>query len=252
MIRLDMSEYMEQYTVSKLIGSPPGYVGYDEGGQLTEMVRKKPYSIILFDEIEKAHPDVWNSLLQILDDGRLTDAQGRTVSFKNTIIVMTSNIGAREITGKGSLGFARNDESEEKRREENMKSRVMDAVKMTFRPEFINRLDETIVFHPLKQEDVRKIAYIQVEKLKERMEKQGIHLYVEDSAVELLAEKGYDPAFGARPLKRTIQSMLQNALADKILDEKPSERDELVVTGKDGEVEVNVKKEIRSEELIPV
>lgn len=133
-----------------------------------------------------------------------------------------------------------------------MKSRVMDAVKMTFRPEFINRLDETIVFHPLKQEDVRKIAYIQVEKLKERMEKQGIHLYVEDSAVELLAEKGYDPAFGARPLKRTIQSMLQNALADKILDEKPSERDELVVTGKDGEVEVNVKKEIRSEELIPV
>ena len=133
-----------------------------------------------------------------------------------------------------------------------MKSRVMDAVKMPFRPEFINRLDETIVFHPLKQEDVRKIAYIQVEKLKERMEKQGIHLYVEDSAVELLAEKGYDPAFGARPLKRTIQSMLQNALADKILDEKPSDQDELIVTGKDGEVEVNVKKEIRSEELIPV
>lgn len=252
MIRLDMSEYMEQYTVSKLIGSPPGYVGYDEGGQLTEMVRKRPYSIILFDEIEKAHPDVWNSLLQILDDGRLTDAQGRTVSFKNTIIVMTSNIGAREITGKSSLGFARSDESEEKRREENIRTRVMEAVKMTFRPEFINRLDEIIVFHPLKQEDVRKIAYLQVQKLAERMEKQGIHLKVEDSAVEVLAEKGYDPAFGARPLKRTIQSMLQNAVADEILEERPSDQDELVVTGRDGEVEVNVEKGIRSEELIPV
>ena len=234
MIRLDMSEYMEQYTVSKLIGSPPGYVGYDEGGQLTEMVRKKPYSIILLDEIEKAHPDVWNTLLQILDDGRLTDAQGRTVSFKNTIIVMTSNIGAREITGKSSLGFARNDESEEERREENIRSRVMEAVKMTFRPEFINRLDEVIVFHPLKQEDVRKIAELQIAKLTERMKKQGVALRVDESAVELLAEKGYDPAFGARPLKRTIQSMLQNAVADRILDGKPGEHEELAAFA-DGE-----------------
>ena len=235
MIRLDMSEYMEQYTVSKLIGSPPGYVGYDEGGQLTEMVRKKPYSIILLDEIEKAHPDVWNTLLQILDDGRLTDAQGRTVSFKNTIIVMTSNIGAREITGKSSLGFARNDESEEERREENIRSRVMEAVKMTFRPEFINRLDEVIVFHPLKQEDVRKIAELQITKLTERMKKQGVALRVDESAVELLAEKGYDPAFGARPLKRTIQSMLQNAVADRILDGKPGEHEELAAFA-DGEM----------------
>ena len=235
MIRLDMSEYMEQYTVSKLIGSPPGYVGYDEGGQLTEMVRKKPYSIILLDEIEKAHPDVWNTLLQILDDGRLTDAQGRTVSFKNTIIVMTSNIGAREITGKSSLGFARNDESEEERREENIRSRVMEAVKMTFRPEFINRLDEVIVFHPLKQEDVRKIAELQIAKLTERMKKQGVALRVDESAVELLAEKGYDPAFGARPLKRTIQSMLQNAVADRILDGKPGEHEELAAFA-DGEM----------------
>ena len=229
--------------MSKLIGSPPGYVGYDEGGQLTEMVRRKPYSIILFDEIEKAHPDVWNTLLQILDDGRLTDAQGRTVSFKNTIIVMTSNIGAREITGKSSLGFARNEENEEDRREQNIRSRVMEAVKMTFRPEFINRLDEVIVFHPLKQEDVRKIAYLQVEKLSERMRRQGIRLKVEESAVELLAEKGYDPAYGARPLKRTIQSMLQNAVADEILEAKPSDRDELVVTGGDGRVKVTVQKE---------
>lgn len=246
MIRLDMSEYMEQYTVSKLIGSPPGYVGYDEGGQLTEMVRKKPYSIILLDEIEKAHPDVWNTLLQILDDGRLTDAQGRTVSFKNTIIVMTSNIGAREITGKSSLGFARNDESEEERREENIRSRVMEAVKMTFRPEFINRLDEVIVFHPLKQEDVRRIADLQIAKLTERMEKQGIALRVDESAVELLAEKGYDPAFGARPLKRTIQSMLQNAVADSILDGKPGENEELAASA-DGE-KIKVERKALAEE----
>lgn len=246
MIRLDMSEYMEQYTVSKLIGSPPGYVGYDEGGQLTEMVRKKPYSIILLDEIEKAHPDVWNTLLQILDDGRLTDAQGRTVSFKNTIIVMTSNIGAREITGKSSLGFARKDESEEERREENIRSRVMEAVKMTFRPEFINRLDEVIVFHPLKQEDVRRIADLQIAKLTERMEKQGIALRVDESAVELLAEKGYDPAFGARPLKRTIQSMLQNAVADSILNGKPGENEELAASA-DGE-KIKVERKALAEE----
>lgn len=193
MIRLDMSEYMEQYTVSKLIGSPPGYVGYDEGGQLTEMVRKKPYSIVLFDEIEKAHPDVWNSLLQILDDGRLTDAQGRTVSFKNTIIVMTSNIGAREITGKSSLGFAKNEASEETRRDENIRTRVMEAVKQTFRPEFLNRLDEILVFHPLKREDVRRIADIQVRKLTDRMAKQGIRMEVEDSAMEVLAERDTIP-----------------------------------------------------------
>ena len=246
MIRLDMSEYMEQYTVSKLIGSPPGYVGYDEGGQLTEMVRRKPYSIILLDEIEKAHPDVWNTLLQILDDGRLTDAQGRTVSFKNTIIVMTSNIGAREITGKSSLGFARNDESAEERREENIRSRVMEAVKMTFRPEFINRLDEVIVFHPLKQEDVRRIADLQIAKLTERMKKQGIVLRVDESAVELLAEKGYDPAFGARPLKRTIQSMLQNAVADSILDGKPGEKEELTAFA-DGE-KIKVERKALAEE----
>ena len=249
MIRLDMSEYMEQYTVSKLIGSPPGYVGYDEGGQLTEMVRRKPYSIILLDEIEKAHPDVWNTLLQILDDGRLTDAQGRTVSFKNTIIVMTSNIGAREITGKSSLGFARNEESEEERREENIRSRVMEAVKMTFRPEFINRLDEVIVFHPLKQEDVRKIADLQIAKLADRMKKQGITLRVEESAVDLLSEKGYDPSFGARPLKRTIQSMLQNAVADRILDGKPEEHEVLTASADGDRIKVE-RKPLADEEKV--
>ena len=245
MIRLDMSEYMEQYTVSKLIGSPPGYVGYDEGGQLTEMVRRKPYSIILMDEIEKAHPDVWNTLLQILDDGRLTDAQGRTVSFKNTVIVMTSNIGAREITGKSTLGFAGNEASEEGRRAANIKSRVMEAVKATFRPEFINRLDEVIVFHPLSQEDVRKIADMQIAKLTERMKKQGIELRVEESAVRLLSEKGYDSAFGARPLKRTIQSMLQNAVADRILEKKPDGQ-EVLTASADGET-IRVERNLLTE-----
>lgn len=240
MIRLDMSEYMEPYTVSRLIGSPPGYVGYDEGGQLTEQVRRKPYSIILFDEIEKAHPDVWNTLLQILDDGRLTDAQGRTVSFKNTMIVMTSNIGAREITGKSSLGFSGSEEQKEERREQNIKKRVMEAVKLTFRPEFINRLDEVIVFHPLRQEDVLRIARLQIEKLTSRLLKQGIRLKVEDSALRLMAEKGYDPAFGARPLKRTIQSMLQNAVADKILEERPAEGEELTAAGADEKIQVKV------------
>lgn len=248
MIRLDMSEYMEQYTVSRLIGSPPGYVGYDEGGQLTEMVRRRPYSIILLDEIEKAHPDVWNTLLQILDDGRLTDAQGRTVSFKNTIIVMTSNIGAREITGKSSLGFSRNEESEETRREENIRSRVMEAVKTTFRPEFINRLDEVIVFHPLKRGDVRKIADLQVAKLTERMKKQGVLLRVEENAVELLAEKGYDPSFGARPLKRTIQSMLQNAVADRLLDGKPGAGEELVASAENGRIKVRLNRTAEKKE----
>lgn len=238
MIRLDMSEYMEQYTVSKLIGSPPGYVGYEEGGQLTELVRRRPYSLILFDEIEKAHPDVWNTLLQILDDGRLTDAQGRTVSFKNTVIVMTSNIGARQITGKTSLGFAAAEKVEAAQREEMINSKVMDEVKATFRPEFLNRLDEIIVFHPLKREDVRKIADLQIRRLVSRMEKQGVRLRVEESAVELLAEQGYDPAYGARPLKRTIQSMLQNAVADRILDCPPGTSQKLVAYADHGKISV--------------
>lgn len=243
MIRLDMSEYMEQYTVSKLIGSPPGYVGYEEGGQLTELVRRRPYSIILFDEIEKAHPDVWNTLLQILDDGRLTDAQGRTVSFKNTVIVLTSNIGAREITGKTSLGFAPDDKREAAQREGNIKTRVMEAVKSTFRPEFLNRLDEIIVFHPLKKEDVRKIADLQIAKLTRRMAGQGIRLTVDKSTVDLLAEKGYDPALGARPLKRTIQSLLQNAVADKILECDSRESVELEASAADGEIQVEILSE---------
>ncbi|MGI6153722.1 MAG: ATP-dependent Clp protease ATP-binding subunit [Christensenellaceae bacterium] len=235
-IRLDMSEYMERHTVSRLIGSPPGYVGYDEGGQLTERVRRKPYSIVLFDEIEKAHPDVWNTLLQIMDDGRLTDAQGRVVSFKNTIIAMTSNIGAREITGKVSLGFSRIEESGETRSAGLIKSRVMDEVKKTFPPEFLNRLDETIVFHQLGKEHVRTIARNLTDRLVGRMAQRDICLVVEDSAVDILADKGFDPDYGARPLRRAIQSVLETKVAQKMLEDGLSTGDKITVSGKDGEI----------------
>lgn len=219
MIRLDMSEYRESYTVSKMIGSPPGYVGHEEGGRLTEQVRRHPYSIVLFDEIEKAHPDVWNSLLQILDDGRLTDSQGRTVSFKNTVIILTSNVGARDILGRTALGFVHSQEDETRRKEEVIRSRVMEAVKQTFQPEFLNRLDEMIVFHQLEPEDVRRIAGNMTDQLIRRLEKQNIHLKITQSAVDELADEGFDPAYGARPLRRTIQSVLQDQVADQILAE---------------------------------
>ena len=231
MIRMDMSEYMESYTVSKLIGSPPGYVGYDEGGQLTEQVRKHPYSIVLFDEIEKAHPDVWNALLQILDDGRLTDAKGRTVSFKNTVIVLTSNVGARDILGKKSLGFTQEGTAEQKRKDQEIKSRVMEEVKQTFRPEFLNRLDEIIVFHQLGEEEIKKIARLMTRQFADRLERQGIHLTIADSAVETLAKEGYDPGFGARPLRRAIQSTLQNLVAERLLEEDFQPGEHLLAQG---------------------
>ncbi len=219
MIRFDMSEYMEPHTVSRLIGSPPGYVGYDEGGQLTDQVRRKPYSIILLDEIEKAHPDVWNVLLQILDDGRLTDGKGRTVNFKNTIIIMTSNLGARSIAEeKNPLGFAPEGSRPEMPSQEDIRENVMGAVKRAFAPEFINRLDDVIVFHSLDEENVKEIAKNLTERLVSRLKKQGITLTVEDSAIEVLARKGYDPTYGARPLKRTIQNMLEDPLSDLILE----------------------------------
>ena len=236
MVRLDMSEYMESYTVSKLIGSPPGYVGHDEGGQLTEQVRKHPYSIVLFDEIEKAHPDVWNALLQILDDGRLTDSQGRTVSFKNTVIVLTSNVGARDILGKKSLGFVRTDRDERAQREENIRSRVMEEVKRTFQPEFLNRLDEIIVFHQLEEKDVRRIAGHMTEQFARRLEGQGVHLRITEQAVDVLAQEGFDPVYGARPLRRAIQSALQNKVADKLLEEDFDTDEVIVVDAKGGEL----------------
>jgi ATP-dependent Clp protease ATP-binding subunit ClpB len=227
MIRIDMSEYMEKHTVARLIGAPPGYVGYEEGGQLSEAVRRKPYSVVLFDEIEKAHPDVFNVLLQVLDDGRITDGQGRTVDFKNTVIIMTSNIGSQYITG---------DESKEAR------SRlVMDALRVHFRPEFLNRVDEIIIFDRLTEDDLKKIVEIQLRRLTKRLEQQKITLDLSDSAKELLARKGYDPVYGARPLKRTIQKEILDPLSIDILEGKVREGQTVHVDAKDGTLEFHEK-----------
>jgi ATP-dependent Clp protease ATP-binding subunit ClpC len=219
LIRIDMSEFMEHHTTSKLIGSPPGYVGYQEGGQLTEAVRRKPYSVVLFDEIEKAHPDVFNVLLQILDDGRLSDSKGRTVDFKNTIIIMTSNVGAQFID-KSSLvlGFQQqtvNQAHDEKYKK--IKDLVMDAMKKTFRPEFLNRIDEIIVFQQLTKEEIRQIVDIMSADLQERIKTQGMQLIISDEAKDLLAKDGYNPTYGARPLRRSIQRLLEDALAEQVL-----------------------------------
>ena len=223
MIRVDMSEYMEPHSVAKLIGSPPGYVGYDEGGQLTEKIRRKPYSVILFDEIEKAHPDVMNMLLQILDDGRLTDAQGRTVNFKNTVIIMTSNVGARAITDKNVLGFSNNtgDGKQEQEKEyETIKKDVMAELKKQFRPEFINRIDDIIVFHKLTDDDIGKIIEIMLKQVKERLSEQEYDVEIDKSVKDLVAKKGIDANYGARPLKRAIQGIVEDKIAEAILDGK--------------------------------
>ena len=220
MIRVDMSEFMEPHSVSKLIGSPPGYVGFDEGGQLTEKIRRKPYSVILFDEIEKAHPDVMNMLLQILEDGRLTDSQGRTVNFKNTVIIMTSNIGARLITDKKALGFSqvRSAEEDAKKEYEETKREVMDTLKRELRPEFINRIDEIIVFHKLTDREISEIIDIMLKEVTNRLALQKIKIELEPEVKELIASKGIDKNFGARPLRRTIQNVLEDKLAEEILD----------------------------------
>ncbi len=239
MIRFDMSEYMESHTVSRLIGSPPGYVGYDEGGQLTDQVRRKPYSIILLDEVEKAHSDVWNVLLQIMDDGRLTDGKGRTVNFKNSIIIMTSNLGARNIVTNKSLGFAAEGSRSKMPSQETIRSSVMEEVKRAFPPEFVNRLDDIIIFHTLTQDQVREIAKNLTAGLCQRLQKQGIFLTVEDSAVEVLAAKGYDPVYGARPLRRTIQTMLEDPLSDLLLRQETARHLSVAASGKDDEILLN-------------
>ena len=209
MIRIDMSEYGEKHSVSRLVGAPPGYVGYEAGGQLTEAVRRRPYSVILLDEVEKAHPDVFNILLQVLDDGRLTDGQGRTVDFRNTVIVMTSNLGSHQIQDMSG------DDSPEAYTQ--MKAAVMGVVQAHFRPEFINRLDDIVVFHPLDKAQIREIARIQTRYLAKRLAERQIVLELDDSALALLGNVGFDPVYGARPLKRAIQAQLENPLAQKIL-----------------------------------
>ena len=222
MIRIDMSEYMERHTVSRLIGSPPGYVGHEEGGQLTEKVRRKPYSVVLFDEIEKAHEDVWNILLQLLDDGRITDSQGRTVDFKNTVIVMTSNIGARSLTAMGGkLGFSaeeRDSDPDAEKKFETAREQVMAELRQTFRPEFLNRIDDIIVFRALTEPDIEEVARRMLKTVADRMETMDIHLDASDEAVKELAKEGFDPKYGARPLRRAIQSKVEDAVAEKMLD----------------------------------
>ena len=240
MVRIDMSEYMEKHTVSRLVGSPPGYVGHEEGGQLTEKVRRKPYSVVLFDEIEKAHEDVWNILLQILEDGIVTDSQGRKVDFKNTIIVMTSNVGAKNITADAArLGFDGGDK-DEKESEEAHFGRIRDAVmadlKRTFRPEFLNRIDEIIVFRQLTEDNIRQIARRMLEVTGARMAQQGITLEADDDAVAELARDGFDPQYGARPLRRAIQSMVEDAVAEKMLEGELKSGDTAHVRLKDGKV----------------
>ena len=240
MIRVDMSEYMEKHSVSKLVGSPPGYVGYEEGGQLSEKVRRNPYSVILFDEIEKAHPDVFNILLQVLDDGHITDAQGRKVDFKNTILIMTSNAGAAAIQEPKKLGFLAGED--EKQNYQRMKGNVMEEVKRVFKPEFLNRIDEIIVFHSLNKEEIAKIVALLLKEFEKRCKDQmDIELHVRDSVKKHIAETGYDAKYGARPLKRAIQTQLEDALAEEILEGRIKRGDKVAVGYGNDKMKFNVK-----------
>ncbi|MDQ3570984.1 MAG: ATP-dependent Clp protease ATP-binding subunit [Actinomycetota bacterium] len=232
LIQLDMSEYMEKHTVSRLVGSPPGYVGYEEGGQLTEAVRRKPFSVVLFDEIEKAHPDVFNTLLQILEDGRLTDAQGRSVDFKNTVLIMTSNLGTADLR-KATVGFGK---ATEGMTYERMKEKVNDALKQHFRPEFLNRIDEVIVFHELSRLEVTEIVDFMIRRVREQLEGQGLGLELTQEAKLALAERGYDPTLGARPLRRAIQQMVEDALSERILWKEFRAGETIIVDAEDGEI----------------
>ena len=223
MIRLDMSEFMERHEVAKLIGAPPGYVGYDEGGRLTEAIRRRPYSVVLFDEIEKAHPDVFNLLLQIMEDGRLTDGQGHTVDFRNAVVMITSNVGAQGMNGGNVLGFASETDKAvadwEKERD-----RILESVRRTFRPEFLNRVDEMVVFKPLSREQLLKIVSIMAEEIVKRLAERHIAVTLSDGALLFLLEKGFDPKFGARPLRRTLQRLVEDRMADLLLEGKAPER----------------------------
>ena len=248
MVRLDMSEYMERHTVSRLIGAPPGYVGYEESGQLTEQVRRRPYSVVLFDEIEKAHPEVFNILLQVLEDGRLTDAQGRTVNFRNTVLIMTSNVGARQLQRSERIGFHVGDAAEQARSEyEAMKDRVTGELRRTFRPEFLNRVDDIIVFHSLQREHIHQIVDIMVKEVREQLQERDIELVVDQATKDFLVDRGFDPEFGARPLRRAIQRYIENPLSDHILAGTFKDGDTVVVTVRGEALEFQ-----RKEQGVPV
>ncbi|GAB3821204.1 hypothetical protein GCM10028895_22880 [Pontibacter rugosus] len=234
LVRIDMSEYMEKFSVSRLVGAPPGYVGYEEGGQLTEKIRRKPYSVVLLDEIEKAHPDVYNLLLQVLDDGILTDGLGRKVDFRNTIIIMTSNIGARDLQDFGAgIGFM--SKSKQENVDEIMQGTIASALKKTFSPEFLNRLDDVIVFNSLSREDMHKIIELSLQKLFTRVETLGYTIELTKEAKDFVAEKGYDPKYGARPLNRAIQKYIEDPIAEEILKAEVNQGDMIMVDYKEGE-----------------
>ncbi len=234
MIRIDMSEYMEKHSTARLVGAPPGYVGYDEGGQLTEKVRRKPYSVVLFDEVEKAHPEVFNILLQVLEDGRLTDGKGRTVDFRNTVIIMTSNVGASTIRKNSRLGFTAGDDTDY----ENMKENVLQELKRTFRPEFLNRIDDVIVFHPLEEVHLQQIVSLMAEELRKRLKEQDIDFILTEEAKKHLAKEGYDPTYGARPLRRVIQKHIEDRLSEALLSGTIKRGDTVRIDVKDGKLVV--------------
>jgi len=241
LVRVDMSEYMEKHSVSKIIGSPPGYVGYDEGGQLTEIIRRRPYAVILFDEIEKAHPDIFNILLQILDDGHVTDAKGRTVNFKNTVIVMTSNIGSQmilDINRRGEFGFE--DDATKKSSDKSIQDKITEELHHYFRPEFLNRVDETIIFHSLDEKAIASIVDIQLSQVAIRLAEKRITIKVEESAHKYLAKVGYDPNYGARPLKRAIQTELLDKLALMIINSEILDGAHVVIKAEKGKLKINV------------
>ena len=251
MIRLDMSEFMERHTVSKLIGSPPGYVGFNEGGQLTEAVRRRTYTVVLFDEVEKAHPDVFNLLLQLLEEGRLTDSKGRTVDFKNTLLIMTSNIGSKVIEkGGGGLGFEFSGDSVEDSQYNRIKSLVNEELKQYFRPEFLNRLDEIIVFRQLTKNEVKEIAEIMLKEVFARLKDKGIQLDVTDAFKERLVEEGYNLSYGARPLRRAVMRLLEDSLAEEVLSGRIKDGDKAIVDiDEDKKVTINISSEESPQEL---
>ncbi len=251
LLQIDMSEFMERHTVSRLVGAPPGYVGYYEGGQLTEAVRRRPYQVILLDEIEKAHPEVFNMLLQIMEDGHLSDAKGRKVDFRNTILIMTSNIGVDQLNRQAALGFAlpRDERKKAEQEFEEMKEKVLSQLKRTFRPEFLNRVDKVIVFKPLTREDLRQIVDIQLRRLQPRLDEHNIHLEVTEAAKDILAQEGYDPAYGARPLRRVIMNRLEDPLSEGLLSGEFRDGDTILVDVEDGEIVLRVKE--RQEEAAP-
>jgi ATP-dependent Clp protease ATP-binding subunit ClpC len=233
MTRVDMSEFQERHTVSRLIGAPPGYVGYDEGGQLTESIRRRPYQVVLFDEIEKAHADVFNALLQVLDDGRLTDGQGRTVDFRNTIIIMTSNAGTEHLRSS-PIGFATGDANQSQTNLKEARQKVDDALKQTFRPEFLNRIDDTVLFHELTMEDLTKIVDLQLKELASRLADQQISLHLSQEAKDLLVKEGYSPVYGARPIRRTVQRMIETPLSRSLLKGEFNAGDKIEVDVENG------------------